>query len=264
MPLHPALLKTLNTLTFTAAISTMSYYHKFLVHALAGHPNFLSNSHIGFLIPTLSWFLLGGFSYLVQWFDSTHEMVVEAVDWHLFVSNLVITGWVLSWVHDYLVVGQVLLVVNAVLVWRLYSRLRAFTATSLMDYLFVQVSFSVYNALVWLDVFQNFFAAFTTKEGGPESWAAFGAAGALVVLMVIGTHYTEFARDPDSWCGAVIALMTLSITVEQGSAVPVVHMAGLLSVGWLVGALVRRVLRNVAVWHERNQDDFHEGRPLLG
>lgn len=102
MALHPTLLKTLNVVSYTTAISTMSYYHKFIIDALAGHPNFLSNTHIGFLIPTINWFLLGGFTFLVQWFDSNHDVLVEAVDWHLFVSNFIITGWVLSWVRTFL------------------------------------------------------------------------------------------------------------------------------------------------------------------
>lgn len=84
--------------------------------------------------------------------------------------------------------------------------MRVFTATSLLDYLFVHNLFSIYAALVWVDAFQNFFAVFTTTEGGPESLAAWGAAAALLVLLAIGTYYIEFARDPDSWSGAVIAL----------------------------------------------------------
>ncbi|KAG0042339.1 hypothetical protein BGZ83_000572 [Gryganskiella cystojenkinii] len=206
MALHPTLLKWLNVVSYTTAISTMAYYHKFIIDALAGHPNFLSNSHAGFLIPTVNWVLLGGFTFLVQWFDATHDVVVEAVDWHLFVSNFVITGWVLSWVHNSLYVGQVLLIVNAALIWRLYARMRVFTATSLLEHFCVYVAFSIYTALVWLDVFQNFFAAFTTKEGGPESLAAWGAAGSLLVLLMIGTYFIEFARDPDSWVGATIAV----------------------------------------------------------
>jgi hypothetical protein len=105
-----------------------------------------------------------------------------------------------------LVVGQILLVINAVLIWRLYVKMRVFTATNLLDYAFVHVSFSLYTGLVWLDVFQNFFAAFTNKDGGPDSWAAIGAAFAIFILLAIGNYHAEFSKDPDSWSGAAIAL----------------------------------------------------------
>ncbi|KAG0302323.1 hypothetical protein BGZ97_002400, partial [Linnemannia gamsii] len=171
MPLHPALLKTLNLLTYIGAVSTIVYNRKFITEELAQRPNYLSNSPVGYIIPAINWFLLGGFT-LVQWLDFAHDVVVEAMDWNLFVSNILIASWVLSWVHDWLVVGQILLVINAVLIWRLYVKMRVFTATNLLDYAFVHVSFSLYTGLVWLDVFQNFFAAFTNKDGGPDSWAA--------------------------------------------------------------------------------------------
>lgn len=60
--------------------------------------------------------------------------------------------------------------------------------------------------------------------------------------------------------------MILSICVEQGAAVPVVQVTGLVSFGWLVGALARRAINNVAIWHERTYDDISVGerRGLLG
>ncbi|KAG0288615.1 hypothetical protein BGZ96_007598 [Linnemannia gamsii] len=265
MPLHPALLKTLNLLTYIGAVSTIVYNRKFITEELGQRPNYLSNSPVGFTIPAINWFLLGGFT-LIQWLDFAHDVVVEAVDWNLFASNILIASWVLTWIYDWLVVGQILLVINAVLIWRLYVKMRVFTATNLLDYAFVHVSFSLYTGLVWLDVFQNFFAAFTDKDGGPNSWAAIGAAFAIFILLAIGNYHAEFSKDPDSWSGAAIALMVLSIGIEQGSAVPVVQITSLVSFGWLVGALARRGINNVALWHERAQDDISVGerRGLLG
>ncbi|KAF9943130.1 hypothetical protein BGZ67_006498 [Mortierella alpina] len=264
MPLHPALLKTLNLVTYIVTVSTIAFYRDFITEALEGHPNFLTNSSIGFVIPALNWFLLAGFT-LTQWQDSAHDVVVEAINWRLFVSNLVVAAWVVTWRYNWLIVGQILLIINAFLIWRLYVKMRVFTATNLLDYVFVHISFSLYTGLVWLDVFQNFFAAFTDKEGGPQSWAAMGAAAALFTLLAIGNYHAEFSRDPDSWSGAAIALMILSISVEQGD-VPVIKTTGLVSFGWMIGALVRRALRNVAVWHERAQDEISVGerRGLLG
>ncbi|KAG0066028.1 hypothetical protein BGZ89_007690, partial [Linnemannia elongata] len=204
MPLHPALLKTLNLFTFIGAVSTIVYNREFITEELSQRPNYLSNSPVGYTIPAINWFLLGGFT-LVQWLDFAHDVVVEAIDWNLSVSNLIITAWILSWKYDWLVVGQILLVINAVLIWRLYVKMRVFTATNLLDYAFVHVSFSLYTGLVWLDVFQNFFAAFTNKDGGPDSWAALGAAFAIFILLAIGNYHAEFSKDPDSWSGAAIA-----------------------------------------------------------
>ncbi|KAG0352572.1 hypothetical protein BGZ54_002687, partial [Gamsiella multidivaricata] len=204
MALHPILLKTLNMVTYITAISTIVFFRDFITDALAGHPNYLTNSTVGFIIPALNWFLLGGFIFF-QWLDFAHDVVVEAVDWHLFVSNLIIAAWVLTWRFHWLIIGQILLVINAILIWRLYIKVRVFTATNLIDYAFIHISFSLYTGLVWLDVFQNFFAAFTTKDGGPTSWAAIGAAGAIFLLLAIGEYHAEFSRDPDSWSAIAIA-----------------------------------------------------------
>ncbi|KAG0030841.1 hypothetical protein BGZ81_002125 [Podila clonocystis] len=265
MTLHPALLKTLNFFTYVGVITTIFLNREFIGNEVAKRPNYLSNSTVGFIIPAINWFLLGGFT-LTQWLDFAHDVVVEAIGWNLFVSNLAITAWVLSWRYDYLVVGQLLLVLNAILIWRLYIKMRVFTATNLIDYAFVHVSFSLYTGLVWLDVFQNFFAAFTDVSGGPNSWAAYGAAFSIFILLAIGNYHVEYSRDPDSWSGAAIALMVLSIAVEQGAAVPVVQITGLVTFGWLVGALARRAINNVALYHERNYDDISVGerRGLLG
>ncbi|KAF9583483.1 hypothetical protein BGW38_009359 [Lunasporangiospora selenospora] len=265
MPLQPALLKTLNLITTVAAITTIVLNRDFIKETYYARSSFLSNADIGLLIPAVTWFLLGGFS-LVQWCDFAHDVVVEAIDYNLFISNLAIVSWVLSWRYDWLVVGELLLVLNAVLITRLYSRMRIFTATSILDYAFVHVSFSLYSGLVWLDVFQNFFAAFTTKEGGPMSWAALGAAFAIFILLAIAIYHAEFSRDPDSWSCAAVSLMILSISLEQGSEVPAVQMTGLVSFGWLIGSLARRAIQNVSTWHERANDEYtpDERRGLLG
>ncbi|KAF9429345.1 hypothetical protein BGZ76_001433 [Entomortierella beljakovae] len=266
MALSPTLLKTLNTVTFIGTITTIVLNREFITKTVEDRPNFLSNSSIGYIIPAINWFLLAGFN-LVQWFDFAHDVVVDAISWNLFVSNLVITSWVLTWRFDWLIVGQILLLINTVLVWRLHDKMRSFTATNLIDYAFVHISFSIYVGLAWLDVFQNFFAAFTTKEGGPESWAAIGATAAIFVLLAIGNYYTQFSMDPDSWSGSAIALMLLSIGFEQGNDVPIVQLASYISFGWLIGSLVSRVINNVNVWNQRDMDDIrvnNERRPLLG
>ncbi|KAF8909127.1 hypothetical protein BGZ58_006034, partial [Dissophora ornata] len=200
-----AVLKSLNFVTYIVAVSTIAFFNEFIQKALADHPNYFTNSPVGFIIPAVNWFLLGGFT-LVQWCDFAHEVVVEAISWRLFVSNLVIAAWVITWRLNWLVVGEILLIINAILVWQLYMKMRNFTATNLVDFAFVHVSFSLYTGLVWLDVFQNFFAAFTSKDGGPMSWAAFGAAFAIFLLLAIGNYHAEFSKDPDSWAGAAIAL----------------------------------------------------------
>jgi hypothetical protein len=104
MPLHPALLKTLNLLTYIGAVSTIVYNRKFITEELAQRPNYLSNSPVGYIIPAINWFLLGGFT-LVQWLDFAHDVVVEAMDWNLFVSNILIASWVLSWVRYFFTVA---------------------------------------------------------------------------------------------------------------------------------------------------------------
>ncbi|KAF9089889.1 hypothetical protein BGX27_002382, partial [Mortierella sp. AM989] len=96
MPLHHYLLKSLNLATYLITISTIYYYREFIADALANHPNFLTNSEVGYIIPAINWFLLGGFN-LAQWFDFAHDVVVDAVDWRLFVSNLIVASWVLTW-----------------------------------------------------------------------------------------------------------------------------------------------------------------------
>ncbi|KAG0293027.1 hypothetical protein BGZ98_002380, partial [Dissophora globulifera] len=139
MVLPPVVLKSLNLVTYIIAVTTIVLSREHIQDALNAHPNFLSNSHLGYAIPALSAFLLGGFT-LVQWFDFAYEIVVDGVQWHLFVSNLVVAAWALSW------------------------------------------------------------------EDGPMSWAALGAAGAIVVLLAIGNYHAEFSKDPDSWSGGAIAL----------------------------------------------------------
>ncbi|KAI1321169.1 hypothetical protein EDD11_007735 [Mortierella claussenii] len=269
MPLHPVLLKTLNLVTYAGAIASMVVFRDFITNALTGHPNFLSNSQVGFIIPAINWFLLGGFT-LVQWLDFAHDAVVEAIDWHLFVSHAVITAWVFTWRYNWLIVGQILLVANALLIWRLYHKLRVFTATNLLDYAFIHVSFSLYTGLIWLDAFQNLFAAFTTKDGGPDSWAAYAAAFSIFILAAVGNYHAEFSKDPDSWSGAAIALMILSIGIEQGPEVPVIQLVSLVCFGWLIGSLIRRAINNIALRNWRDQDDLYDHRrsgernPLLG
>ncbi|KAF9397563.1 hypothetical protein BGZ94_006259, partial [Podila epigama] len=108
--------------------------------------------------------------------------------------------------YDWLIVGQILLILNALLIWRLYVKMRIFTATNLVEYLFVHVAFSLYTGLVWLDVFQNFFAAFTDRADGPSSWTAWGAALSIFILLTIGEYHAFYSRDPDSWSAAAIAL----------------------------------------------------------
>ncbi|KAF8947427.1 hypothetical protein BGZ46_005586, partial [Entomortierella lignicola] len=203
MGVHHLVLKSLNFVTYLITISTIYYYRDFIAKALSEHPNYFTNDEIGYIIPAINWFLMGGF-ILVQWLDFAHDVVVEAVSWRLFVSQLIVAGWVLTWRYDYLILGQILLIINAFLVWKLYTKVRIFTATNLVDYAFVHVSFSLYTGLVWLDVFQNFFAAFT-KMDGPDSWTAIGAAFSIFILLAIGNYHAEFSRDPDSWSGAAIA-----------------------------------------------------------
>ncbi|KAG0316901.1 hypothetical protein BGZ99_006623 [Dissophora globulifera] len=263
MVLPPVVLKSLNLVTYIIAATTIVLSREHIQDALNGHPNFLSNSHLGYAIPALSAFLLGGFT-LVQWFDFAYEIVVDGVQWHLFASNLVVAAWALSWRFDLLVVGQALLLVNALLIYALHSNVRRFTATNIVDFAFVHVSFSLYTGLVSLDVLQNFFAAFTDKEDGPMSWAALGAAGAIVVLLAIGNYHAEFSKDPDSWSGGAIALMILSIAIEQGETVPVVQNTGFISFGWLAGALVRRGINSVELQRSLDDDYTGERRHLLG
>ncbi|KAF9346944.1 hypothetical protein BGX26_001523 [Mortierella sp. AD094] len=263
---HHVFLKSLNLVTYISTISTIYYYREFINDAVLKHPNYLTNSEVGYIIPVINWFLLGGFN-LVQWLDFAHDVVVEAVSWHLFVSNLIVASWVVTWRYDWLIVGQILLVINAILVWKLYLKVRVFTPTNLIDYAFVHISFSLYTGLVWLDVFQNFFAAFTNTESGPDSLTAYGAAFSIFLLLAIGSYHAEFSRDPDSWSAAAIALMLLSIGFEQRGVVPIVEIVCFISFGWLVGALARRAINNVAIWNERALDDAitdGERRHLLG
>ncbi|KAF9189929.1 hypothetical protein BGZ51_009141 [Haplosporangium sp. Z 767] len=265
MPLHPALLKTLNLVTYIIAVASFAFHNELLKNAYESHPNYLTGDSISLIIRATYWVLLGGF-ILTQWLDFAHDVVVDAIDWNFFASNLVMTAWVFTWKYEWYIFGQILLIINAILITRLYHRMRVFTATNLLEYAVVHVSFSLYTGMVWFDIFQNFFAAFTDKEGGPMSWAAIGAACAVVVLLIVGNYYAEYSKDPDSWATATITLSILSISLQQGSEVPLVQLTSFVSIGWLVGALIRRALKNINMWHERAQDDIivDERRGLLG
>ncbi|KAF9347154.1 hypothetical protein BGX34_003345 [Mortierella sp. NVP85] len=265
MAIPPALLKTLNLVTYIIVVTSLAFHRELINNIYQERQNFLTSTPSGLIIPALVWFLLGGF-VLVQWFDFAHDYVVEAIEWNLFASNLVMTAWIFTWKFDWLLVGELLTIVNAVLIWRLYIKKHVFTATNLIDYIFVHVPFSIYAGLVWLDVFQNFFTAFTTKEGGPTSWTAFAAAGAIVICLAIGDYHAEWSRDPDSWAAIVIGLLLLSIGVEQGAEVPIIFVTCMVSVGFLVNALIRRLVNNIITWHQRNMDDYapEERRHLLG
>ncbi|KAF9917479.1 hypothetical protein BX616_000879 [Lobosporangium transversale] len=241
MALHPTLLKTLNLVTYLLVVATGVFYREFLQDIYASRPNYLANNELGFIVPATVWALLGGF-VIVQWFDFAHDVVVEAIDWHLFASNLVVIFWVFSWKFDWLVVSEVLLVINAILIWRLYIKMRDFTATNIADYAFVHISFSIYTGLVWFDVLQNFFTAFTDKEGGPTSWTALGAAAAIFVMLAIGNYHAEFSKDPDSWAAISIALF------EQGPSVPIIYLVSFISFGCLLGALIRRLVNHIILW----------------
>ncbi|KAG0261708.1 hypothetical protein BG011_000735 [Mortierella polycephala] len=265
MPLHSGLLKTLNLVTYIIAVATFVFHDEILQNAYENLPNYLTGNSIGLIIRATYWVLLGGF-ILTQWLDFAHDVVVDAIDWNFFASNLVMTSWVFTWKYEWYILGQILLIINTILITRLYLKMRVFTATNLLEYAVIYVSFSLYAGMVWFDAFQNFFAAFTNKEGGPMSWAAIGAACAVFFLLVVGNYYAEYSKDPDSWAAATITLTILSISLYQGSKVPVVQITGYVSVGWLVGALIRRVLKNINMWHERSLDDVtvDERRGLLG
>jgi hypothetical protein len=60
--------------------------------------------------------------------------------------------------------------------------------------------------------------------------------------------------------------LLLSIGVEQGADVPVIFVTCMISVGFLVNALIRRLVNNIITWHQRNMDDYAPGerRHLLG
>ncbi|KAF9402061.1 hypothetical protein BGZ94_005018, partial [Podila epigama] len=73
MGLHPALLKILNLITFAVVVSTIVLNREAIQKIVQDHPNFLTNSTVGYIIPAINWFLLGGFT-LAQWLDSAHDV----------------------------------------------------------------------------------------------------------------------------------------------------------------------------------------------
>lgn len=205
MTLHPVLLKTLNLVSYIVVVITIVLHRDLVQSIYDDHPNFMKPSPLGLALPGVVWFLLGGF-VIAQWLDFAHDFVVEAIDWNLIASNLVMSAWILTWRFNWLVVGEILTVINAVLIWRLYVKKHVFTATNLIDYIFVHVPFSIYAGLVWLDVAQNFFTAFTDKDGGPNSWTAIAAAASIALLLALGDYHAEWSKDPDSWAAATLGL----------------------------------------------------------
>ncbi|KAF9969004.1 hypothetical protein BGZ65_012387 [Modicella reniformis] len=203
--MQPVVLKTLNVITYIIMVTTAALHWELLSSIYYDRPNYLRGTQYSMILPGIVFVLLAGFS-IAQWRDSAYDYVMDAIEYNLFASNLVITTWVFTWKLEWLVVSQILVIINAIFIGRLFMKKQSFTATSLIDYIFVHLPFSIYAGLVWVNVFQSFFSSFTTKEAGPDSWAAIGAAGSIVFMLIIANYQAQFSQDPDSWSAIVIGL----------------------------------------------------------
>ncbi|KAG0261416.1 hypothetical protein DFQ27_002973 [Actinomortierella ambigua] len=265
MSIHPTLLKIFNVLSLMAVTSTAAIFGRDVFKAYS-HPHLLQVDIWGYGAPILVTLLVVGFP-IAQWFDSAHDVIVEAVSWHFAVSNLVVSFWIFCWYQGWMVLSEVAIVLNFILVWRVYTKMRVFTATNLLTYASIHVAFSVYSSVAWIDIFQNFFAAFTDETSSNPFIVAL-ALGSLLTLTGLGWYQAELSRDPDSWSAATIIFSIYAIVYyqsEQEDPARSIIVLGLIALGFLFNSFARRGIRNIEII--RGRDDIisnDERRGLLG
>ncbi|KAF9973442.1 hypothetical protein BGZ73_003307 [Actinomortierella ambigua] len=265
MSIHPTLLKILNVLSLMAVASTAAIFGR-EVHKSYLHPHLLQTDIWGYGAAFLAIFLGLGFP-IAQWFDSAHDVVVEAISWQFALSNLVLSFWLFCWNRGWMVLSEVAIVLNFILVWRVYTKMRAFTATNLLTYASIHVVFSIYSSVAWIDIFQNFFAAFT-DETSSNPFIVSLALGSLLTLTGVGWYQAELSRDPDSWSAATIIFTIYAIVSYQSKQEEPAHsiiVVGLIALGFLFNSFARRGIRNFEIIRGRDEIIINdERRGLLG
>ncbi|KAG0236075.1 hypothetical protein BGW42_004183 [Actinomortierella wolfii] len=267
MSIHPTLFKIFNVLSLMLAASSAAIFGRDVAKAYL-HPHLLQTDIWGYGATFLA-VTLGIGLPITQWFDSAHDVVVEAISWYLTASNLVVSFWFLCWSREWFVLSQVAIVLNFILVWRVYTKMKVFTATNLFTYASIHVVFSVYSSLAWIDIFQNFFAAFT-DETTSSSLITLLAMGSLLTLTAVGWYQAELSGDPDSWSAATIIFTLYAIVSYQSHqeqpALGII-VTGLITLGFLFNSFARRGINNFAymfpglanLLHRRNDDIYTNG-----